>query len=87
MLVVKHLMSNIVVEPWFNIWTLNDSVMFYQCFRVFKRYGSQNIFVPSIMLSNIMSLAPKIEELHAYIANICKCGYFMHCVNVVAKSY
>jgi hypothetical protein len=29
-----------------------------------KRCGSQNIFVPSIMLSNIMSLAPKIEELH-----------------------
>ena len=27
------------------------------------------MFVPSIMLSNIRSFAPKIEELHAYIAN------------------
>ena len=38
--------------------------------------GSPNLFVPSIMLSNVMSLAPKIDELrdvttHANIDLIC----------------
>ena len=28
-----------------------------------RKAGSSNVFVPSIMLSNVMSLAPKIEEL------------------------